>query len=244
MNKNISLIVSTSERYNELLPVSLEPIKDIFQNFFKSKYILTNKKSKNEFEDFYQYSINESWSSRLIKILNEINEDYIFLTFEDLYFKKFNIDELKKIISYENFNYLRFEKKRYISQIDVPVDHHLRFAALGIWKKEVLKKILRNGENAWEFEINGCRRSMIYKNGFIQPRKNLVTFINIVEKGHLTFEGFLLLKKKEFVSKNFSFSFLKEVIRNIKFVIYETINFLPRKFTSYIFKKIYNFKHK
>jgi hypothetical protein len=53
---------------------------------------------------------------------------------------------------------------------------------MSLWRKEVLRELLKPGESAWDFEIHGTVRSDTY-DGFYAAWRNCFTVINGVIKG-------------------------------------------------------------
>ena len=51
-----------------------------------------------------------------------------------------------------------------------------------IWKKSILKEILKSGESAWDFETMGSLRASRYDN-FYALKKNLIYYENAIIKG-------------------------------------------------------------
>ena len=51
-----------------------------------------------------------------------------------------------------------------------------------IWKKSVLRELLKDGESAWDFEIVGSRRARKF-NKFYSVNKNLIFLDNAIIKG-------------------------------------------------------------
>ena len=69
-------------------------------------------------------------------------------------------------------------------------------AVFAIWKVNVLKKILKSDENAWEFEEFGSIRSDNFSNFFVVNNDFFKNPIHGVVKGKFLFNTYNLFKKK------------------------------------------------
>jgi len=191
---NIALLISTYDASEDLWL----PLEETFQKFWPDIefpiYLTTNH---IEFESKLFNSLkigNElSWSDNLIKSLNKIEENYVLLTFDDLFLKS-QIDNLqiKELMQYaiaHDFNYLQFYRSislgKRINKILFKKAKGTKYKNSTIWsfwKKEVLLELLQKDENAWEFEANGNIRSYKYKD-FYSTRRNVIPFVNGIVKG-------------------------------------------------------------
>lgn len=136
---------------------------------------------------------DHSWSSNLLKGLDEIEEEYVFMIIDDIFFSDFVPQEnLKKVFAWIykiKPNYLRLNPrpkpdKPYSNQFGIVSTGSLYRTAtvLSIWKKTVLLDLLKSGESAWDFEIYGSIRSDKYDN-FYSTWQVLIPFKNCVIKG-------------------------------------------------------------
>ncbi len=193
-NKKIGILVVSNDKYSDLW----EPF---FQAFFKfwsdcpyDIYLVSN------FRTFNKYGIHNilvgkdiSWSDNLISALRQFPYDYLILFIEDLFIvEKVNTEEVKKTINWaieNDVNYLRLIPSQ---KPDKPFNNLVGMVSPGtiyrtstqlpVWKKEVLLKLLRNGESAWEFEYDGSKRSDEFDK-FFSTWTDTIKIINGVVKG-------------------------------------------------------------
>lgn len=133
-----------------------------------------------------------SWSDNLIKTLDKINQEYILLTFDDLFLTaKVDNDKINSLIEYsvdKGFNYVQLYRsiskgRRKGVLFKKSRETKYRNSTIwSLWKKEVLLNLLKRRESAWEFEINGNLRSSSFDH-FYSTRYNVIPFINGVVKG-------------------------------------------------------------
>jgi hypothetical protein len=192
--KNICVLVSSFDGYNDLW----EPLEQSYDKYWKdcpyNIYISTNFITEG-FNKFRPINIGKdnSWSDMMIKTLNKIDEDYILLTFDDLFFFK-NIDtekinnEINKVINMEVNYYQLTPSISKTKRIDDTIKEKIKKSKYrngtvwSLWKKETLLDLLRSGETAWEFEIKGNIRCNKY-DGFYSSSENLIPYLNGVIKG-------------------------------------------------------------
>jgi len=191
---NIALLISTYDNSEDLW----DPLEQTYLRYWKDIncpiYLSTNHKVFNS-QLFTSLTIgNElSWSDNLIKSLNKINQEYVLLTFDDLFLtaKVDNqfIEQLMMRAIQSKFNYLQFyrsiSKGRRLDDLIFKKSNKTRYKNSTIWsfwKKDILLELLQKDENAWEFEINGNVRSYKYKD-FYSTRRNVMPFVNGVVKG-------------------------------------------------------------
>lgn len=133
-----------------------------------------------------------NWSSSYKKILEQIPEEHVFVWLEDAFLtKSVNVELFAKC-----FNLLKNKSARHIhfrpvpkpdSIVDEDFGKYLKgmpYAAtvMGFWNKEYLKRILLDGENAWNFEIMGSYRAS-FDEGFYCLLNPVINYIHLVEKG-------------------------------------------------------------
>ena len=194
MNEKIALIISTHDKSDDLWA----PLESTYLNYWNDInmpiYLTTNHKNFNgKLFKSLQIGNEISWSDNIIKSLNSIQEEYVLLTFDDLFLvsKVDNtfINELLKRAVKENFNY--FQLYRSISlgkRIDNTIFKKSKKTAYrnstiwSFWKKNILLNLLQKNENAWEFERYGNIRSYKYQD-FYSTRFNAIPFVNGVIKG-------------------------------------------------------------
>ncbi|MDA0758574.1 MAG: hypothetical protein O3C01_07945, partial [Bacteroidetes bacterium] len=110
---NVAVLISTYDDAEDLWT----PLEQTFQKFWKNIklpiYLTTNYK-KFESKLFTSLQIGEelSWSDNLIKSLNKVDQEYVLLTFDDLFLTA-NVDnqlieQLMKRSIESKFNYLQF----------------------------------------------------------------------------------------------------------------------------------------
>ena len=192
--KNIAIIISTFDGAKDLW----RPLEATYKKFWADCsfpiYLTTNYESPL-FDLFLPLSVGheKSWSDNLIKSLIKIDQEYVLLTFDDLFLvDKIDNQRIKLLMDVAvdgDYNYLQFYRS--ISRgksIGVELfrkaknSNYKNSTIWSFWKKEVLISLLQEDENAWEFEVKGNARSSDI-DGFYSTKSNVIPFVNGVIKG-------------------------------------------------------------
>tara|TARA_B110000196_G_scaffold213952_1_gene183547 strand:- start:257 stop:988 length:732 start_codon:yes stop_codon:yes gene_type:complete len=191
---NVALIISTYDDSEDLW----YPLEQTYQRHWKDIecpiYLCTNHKQfKSNLFHSLQIGTEISWSDNLQKSLKKITQDYVLLTFDDLFLRE-TVDnsEIKKLMKYvieNDLNYLQFYRsvslgRRINKQIfkKSNTTKYKNSTIWSFWKKKVLLDLLDKNESCWEFEVIGNKRSFKLDH-FYSTRSNIIPFMNGVIKG-------------------------------------------------------------
>ena len=196
-NNQTSLIVLSCDRFKELWMPFLETFDENWPDCPFDKYFITNK-LKFETKSFVNINTitDKSWSDNLILIIEQYMSkyDYILLLLDDFFIiNKVNTKGLLDCI-----NLFQEKKGNYITLISEPPPNkyynekfgiitsnrpYRTTATFALWSKDILRELLVPGENAWQFEIYGSRRSKAH-NGFYSVNKDYFVWVNAIIKGY------------------------------------------------------------
>ena len=206
--KNCAILILSCDKYADIW----EPF---FSQFYKywpdcpfKVYLGSNSvKLKNPRVETILSKISEDWSSDLLKILNNIKEEYVFVWMEDL----FPVEKIDSKLFVRAFQFMEKNKGNHIqmSPYFPPVGNTsdklfgyynkrmpYRINAPGFWNKPHLQQLLIPGENPWNFEIMGSYRARYY-NGYYCINRPLFRFIRIIEKGMIRRRAYQYCLKNE-----------------------------------------------
>lgn len=193
-----SVLVLSCDKYSWLWP----PFFKRFEFFWPDKrakiYLLTNYE-KCQFPNVNTISIGEDmdWSTNLLKCIERIDEQYIFIMFEDVFLNEcvdsIFLNRIKKFICDNYVEYINTKANPLPNNyggkgdiVDLKKGMHYRASlANAFWRKDVLQNLLKRGESPWEFEHNGSMRSNKYDR-FYGTTQALLSFDHIVVGGKLT----------------------------------------------------------
>lgn len=196
MNKDIqcAMLIVSCDKYQDLWNSCIVLLRKFWKDCPFKVYLLSNNIKAN-FTDVISICVgnDHSWSESLQNALHQIPEKYVLLYIEDLYLiGHVQSDKIVQLLEWaieHDINYLRLNPT---PAPDIPYNDDLGIISKGsvyrssvvfsVWKKELLSKLLIQGENAWEFEEIGTVRSDDY-DGFYASTKELIPACNTVIKG-------------------------------------------------------------
>jgi len=196
VTNRVAILVVSCDNYSDLWAPFFECFKLFWPDCPFNVYLLSNEKAcdragvKNVLtgEDL-------SWSDSLIKGVSQLKEDYVFMFLDDLFLVK-PVDTKKVIEVFDwavqdNVNYIGMypmansKPDRAYNRLVGLVSKKAVYRAstvMAVWKKEVLLDLLRPGESAWAFEINGTVRSDKYDHFYV-TWQSYFSIVNTVIKG-------------------------------------------------------------
>lgn len=122
---------------------------------------------------------SKSWSDRLIKVLANVDTPFVLMFLEDFFLlEPVNDQMFQSCLQYMRGNpdvgcislhntpggKVSSTELENFAQLDRNSEYRVN-CQIGLWRTEVLRKILRSHESAWDFEVWGSKRSsrMPYK---------------------------------------------------------------------------------
>src|SRR6185437_10366090 len=139
---------------------------------------------------------DESWSKNLRFFLNQIDSEYVLLLLEDFFFtgrvSTAAVSKQIDILRCLNGTVLRLfpnppPETRLNGYPSLGSIHRLApfrvSAQAAIWKRAGLLGLLRDEENAWEFERNGTARTRDRADGFYCTYRPILPYVHVVEQG-------------------------------------------------------------
>jgi hypothetical protein len=203
---NLAFIIFTSDKYISILPHYFTQILKYWPSFNLKTYVLTETKSINLPTNLNVTFIKkdlQNWGERIKASLDSIKEDLVIFSLEDFLLKDFvdvsllneaiNIIKTHKGVNFISLlpspyksNLLKINPKFIKKSLFDPYRINLQFS---LCKKSYLKRILRNKESPWNFEIYSSFRSL-----FLDGK---ILTLNNKQKPIFNYDyGFLLIKGK------------------------------------------------
>ena len=205
---DISILVVSCDKYIDVLT----PFADTFETYWSdcpivNRYFLLNELT---FERDGWRTINVgkdiSWSANLILSLDQIRTDFVLIFFEDMFLSKKVDNELLGLQLESFYN----SDKSYIKLISEPKpngrkineffgeiirgDIYRSTAPAALYDVGLLKELLLPTENAWQFELNGSRRSMRIQSSFYSVYKSAFKFQHGIIRGSYLKSAFNFLQ--------------------------------------------------
>jgi len=199
------------DRYKDILPVFISGLRQI--EYFDKYYIATDTdfwspsgipSHDGDYCVIQHLNKDYGWSKNIIKLLEVVREDVFFMGCEDYILEDFAKEEIdicfKAVCKDKDIGCIRLTRKKRIKlenefeddiygpvygPIVKPYPYYVSLQPT-IWKKSYLRSIIKEDENAWQFETEASKRAMQIST----PRayctsKTLFNYKNYIVKGQL-----------------------------------------------------------
>ena len=192
MNSDVTILVLSCDKYCDLW----KPFFSQFHKHWKDcpyPVVLGSNTISYKKETSILSGPDKDWSSSLLRLLEQIKTQYVFLWLDDI----FPISDVDAAYFTEALAFLRRKKGIHMHAYPIPTPDRVdggfgvfdkgapyRATALGFWRVEYLKTLLLPGESPWNFEIMGSYR-ISYDDGFYSVAHPFFERIHVVEKGKI-----------------------------------------------------------
>jgi len=213
---DLSILVVSCDKYSELWD-------NFFQLLFKNwpelklneknipiYLISNNKKFSNSRVQPIQIPHEISWSDNVIKALETIKTKYVLILLEDYYITHLDLNRLSDLYGYmkkSNAAYIQIygdflpgEDRKALNVYDgvsIKQPHEKWRTSLQpcVWRTRELKHMLKSGESAWAFEIEGSVRSEGCLTDFLVAHDQVpIEFLNMSYNGYIVSKHLNTLK--------------------------------------------------
>jgi hypothetical protein len=245
--KKIPFLVLSSDKYSDLWDSFYECFKKKFPKDVKIYFGSNSKPNTNPNVLPILSGPDKNWSESFKKILDQIDEEYLVVILEDLFFFKETSEdrwsEIEDFCINNKVNYFRYfffqghdlvKNKNICSNLDFRIP--FRLTVCGIWKKSTLQSLLINGETAWEFEIMGSYRARDLE-GFYTTNYPVLNCKNMVEKGMWIPKSVKWAKNNDInldlSARKYPNTF-QSIIMKFKKILFEAVIKVPWKYRVYL----------
>lgn len=167
MKNDVSLLIISSIGYKDCWqPLDFYLDKYLEKNLFDNIYISSNDCSSFDFKCDIQILRNDSkiWSNRLLSSVKKIKSKNVFVILEDYILNDFsNLKNLYSIFCKNNMDCLRVSSKKNLDKKKFFKISKFNKYSISLqpafWNLEFLKKITKQNETPWEFELFGSVRN-------------------------------------------------------------------------------------
>jgi len=202
---SLSILVSTCSAYKDTWPTLAQGLENIRPDLgadLPVHVVCTNPDDIEHIPEGWHPIHTQSdlgWSDNLIRCVESMTSDYILLWLDDIIpvevTKPGFLKSIKEFIGSQKPSYLRLSPKPPSNDLfvvdragfeyfkignDVP---YRNSTILALWHREALLKVLRPGETAWQFEVNGSRRSTGLE--FFCLNSAPIKTVNLIVKGYI-----------------------------------------------------------
>lgn len=195
MPNNFAILILSCDKYSDLWSPFIQQFRKFFPTQGITIYLGSNLIPFNESGVTSVLSGPDSdWSTSLIKILEQIPHEKLFVILEDCFLSTpVDIDLLDSVSGLLLKKSTLHIKYSGAPAPDTPTDDPnigvyergapYRATVCGFWDRKYLLSLLIKGESPWNFEILGSYRTS-YSDGFYGLTRPLCKYRNMIEKGH------------------------------------------------------------
>ena len=195
MSGSRAIVILSCDKYSDLWEQITDNVKENLAELELPIYLVTNNLHFLDHElHIIKTGDDKNWSDSLNTALSKVREENILIILDDIFIvEKPNYSQILRCFEIlETFNlatlHARPSPKRRRSNLhhsdwyEYSKDDEYTANVHAFWNKACLVKILRGGENAWDFEVYGTARlNLHFRSGaFDFP---LLTMAHLIEKG-------------------------------------------------------------
>jgi len=209
MKNKVSVLVSGCDRYSDAWDPFFTLLKKFGGTLCDCPIYLSAESKEYTRQDFSNFNIlhdttSKTWSQRMLKALEAIKTEYVFLLLEDFFLDQpFNEEYFQKAIDYMDENSgVGVINLSHTTKVHEPKDDvffERDFARLGIvvtavlYRNSILKGLLRRHENIWHYEQYSGVRAKKYHVKVMQYNEKYPT---IFSYDHTLYTGTAISKGK------------------------------------------------
>lgn len=190
----LAIVVASCDKYSDLWDANFELFFKNWPDCPYSVYLVANHKfCEHPKVTTLLAGEDLSWSTTILRAIANLQQSHILFWMDDFFLvgrvDSIEIERLFKQVIEKNFAFLRLRPYPPPDNWSVEGVGELAEGAayrvslpVTIWTADTLRKIIKEGESAWEFEINGTERSRILS-GFYCTRYEVFKYLHGVERG-------------------------------------------------------------
>ncbi len=189
----LAVLLVSCDKYKDLWPLCTDMINRFWPDCPYSAYMVCNQPTSINGFRIIAVGPDRGWSANLLCALEEVEEEFVLLFLDDLILERPvctpRVVHLFNWFKGVSGNCLRMNPSpppdRSCTEIVGIASKGGLYRAstvMTLWRKSVLRALLRTDESAWEFEIRGSERSDQF-DSFYAAYNNTFSVINTVGRG-------------------------------------------------------------
>ena len=208
----MTMLILSCDKFSDLWDGHVKLLEQNWPDRDMDTIIVTDKARQVTYDSVSVFAAGDEleWSERLLKVIEAIKTDYVFLTLDDYYLvKRVNtqsIDKMLNLMEVKNLDYIRLFKRptkatraefsdfKGVYQIDPGSKYSVNLYS-GIWKKEFLKSCIGEPMNAWQFEVHLPAEAVKYGANCAVSLNKDFEILDVVRKGKLLHQASYYFKK-------------------------------------------------
>lgn len=211
MKGTITMLILSCNKFSDLWDGHVQQLEKYWPNRNIETYIVTDKKSEKKYSNVKVFSAGDDveWSDRLLKALEMICTEYVFITLDDYFLIKPVSNEkmcnILDMMQKHDLDYVRlFKRPTKATKDPLPgyskafrIDCSLKYSVnlySGIWKTDFMKNCVAEPLNPWEFEVRLPKMACDYGAKCAVSNNKDFMILDVVRKGKLLHNSYFYFK--------------------------------------------------
>ncbi|MBI3631995.1 MAG: hypothetical protein HY225_00920 [Candidatus Vogelbacteria bacterium] len=212
INEKCSIIVSSCDAYSDVWPVFFTLFFRYWPDCpFPVYLVAENKVYPDKRVKTIIVGKDKSWATNTKKAVRHIVTPYILNLFEDFLFtQKINTEEIANLLELtkkENAACLKldprpwpdkkFKNYKEIGEVSKNVNYSVSLLS-GFWDKKIFESLLKDGETAWQMEIDGSKRAINIMEPFLSTYERPLHcfYSTAIKKGKWFYDAVLFCERE------------------------------------------------
>lgn len=169
LKEKLTLVINSCDKFSDLWQMHFDILNENWVDRDIETLLVTDRDTSATFDGIRIISAGEKkeYPQRMAVALSHINTEYILITLDDYFpihrIENTRLERLIKIMDEENLDYVRLFSdpnsykrfKKYKGLYEIPLDTNYAVNLYqGIWRKDFLKKTLRDTQTIWKYEVS------------------------------------------------------------------------------------------
>lgn len=214
LKEKLTMLINTCDKFSDLWDTHIELLEKNWKERNIKTILVTDKETNKKYENVDIYSAGEKkeLSERIESVLLNVKTEYILITLDDYFpIYKINSEAIENIISEMEENKLdyvrlfkrpnsnvKLSEKSSLYKIDLYDKRDSNYQVnlyVGIWRKEFLKKTVKEPLNAWDYELSLTKIARKENARCAMSKGKEFETLDVVRKGKLLHKAYRYLKK-------------------------------------------------
>lgn len=205
--QNVKILISSCDKYRDAWYPFFSLIKINGKELCDYQFILLTESETFEFPGLDIKVINipeKSWGKRMLRAVDIIEAEYIFLLLEDFFLDKpFNNEKFEEVLKYMEchsdigMTHITQTKKPHEETSDIMFERKYEVLNIvitaAIYRKNFLKKVLRANDTPWDYETYAGTRAQHLKQRVMQYNEK---YPEIFSYNHNLYDGTAIARGK------------------------------------------------
>lgn len=212
MKKKMTMLILSCDKFSDLWDGHVKQLETYWPDREMDTYIVTDKQSKKKYNNVNIFSAgdNVEWSDRLLKALDMVKTEYVFITLDDYFLIRpvstSKISKLIEMMEQYDLDYVRlFKRPTKATREAIPnfpkaymIDCGFKYSVnlySGMWKTKFMKNCVAEPLDPWKFEVELPKMACAYGAKCAVSNNKDFVILDVVRKGKLLHNSHYYFKR-------------------------------------------------